>query len=146
MHGRFAHCAFDLFMAFVANEDDGLAFAVETYSFEVNFRHQRTGGVNDVEIFALRRLMHLRGNAVGTEDTNITVGNLVEAVNKDDAPLAQVLDYVLIVYNLVEYVDGFGEKIERPFNNINGSHHTRAKTARFRQHHSLYHYQNPLNC
>lgn len=98
--------------------------------FQVDFGHQRTGGINDAQ--APRRGFSADGggNAVGRENQRRTFGNVSEIICKHCAALTEALDNMFIVDNLMPHIDWRPENLQAFFHNINGPVHPGTKPAR----------------
>src|SRR4029077_2553345 len=74
--------------------------------------------------------MHSRGHAVGAEHGQRALGyGLVELVDEDRATLAQLLDDVLVVDDLLAYVDRRSVELERALDGLDGPVDTGAIAA-----------------
>jgi hypothetical protein len=143
-HGRFAHRAFDFFVAGMSYEHERMAFAREADCFEMNFGNERAGRVYHAQAFALRKVYDLRRHAVRAKDAHSAVGHIFELFDEDHVALAEIIDHVTVMDDLVKDVNRRREIIESAFNYVNGSHNARAKTARLSEHYfSNRHGDNP---
>ena len=104
------HGAFDFRMPGMADEHDVATFARVPRDFHVHLGHQRTGGVEHREAAPRGFVLHGRGHAMRGEDDRGAVGHLVELVDEHRAELAQALDHVHVVHDLVAHVDRRAEQ------------------------------------
>ena len=74
--------------------------------------------------------MHARGDAVGGEDDDRALGHLGLLLDEDRAALAQLLDDVLVVDDLLAHVDGRAVELERALDRLHGAVDARAVAAR----------------
>ena len=125
-----AHRALDLGMALVADHDELVAFARQLGDLDVHLVHQRAGGVEDAEA-ALRRVgAHRLRHAVGAEDQRRAGRHVVEVLDEDRALLAQVVDDVGVVHDLVAHVDRRAEALQRALDDLDRTVDAGAKAAR----------------
>ena len=129
----FAHSADDLFMTFVSNKDDGTAFSGEPDRLQVNFGDQRARGVNDGQAFRSGLRSDLRRHPVGAENGDGAVGDLVDFFDEDDALGDERIDDVLVVYDLLPYVDRARVQVQCQVHDFNGAVHTGAESPRPRE-------------
>ncbi len=130
---RFARGADDLLVVAMADQNNGAFFTRKLERFEVNFGHQRAGGVNHFQLARLARLGFLanrRRNAVGAENQHRAVRHFLDGLDKDGAAAAQLLHYIGIVDDFVMHVDGRAVSLQREFDDIDGAHYTRAESPR----------------
>jgi len=108
-----AHGALDLLVAGVADEQDGGVLLREPDRLPVHLGHERTGGVDRVEL-AVGGCLHDRGtHAVGAEDDVGSRGHLGDVVDEDRAALLELGDHVDVVHDLLADVDRLPEVVER---------------------------------
>ena len=62
--------------------------------------------------------MHAGRDAVGGEDDHLALGDLGLLVDEDRAPLAQLLDHVLVVHDLLADVHGGAVQLERALDGL----------------------------
>jgi hypothetical protein len=118
-------------VAAVADEDDRIALGGELQRLAVDLRHQRAGRVDRAQAAALRLLVDRRRDAVGTEDGDRALWDrVVELVDEDRPALAQLLDDVLVVHDLLAHVDGRAVEVERVLDGLHGTVDPRAVAAR----------------
>ena len=120
-------------MSGVADEDDRVSGAVMALSLDMNFGHQRAGGVEIKQLPPLRLLRHRFGNAVGGEDHARAVGRFVELLDEDGAELLQPLDHGAVVDDLVAHIDRRAVFFDRELDDADGAVDARAKSPRRRQ-------------
>src|SRR6185295_11566513 len=71
---------------------------------------------------------------MGAEHANRAVGDFFDAVDEDHIAFAEVLDEVPVMNDLVKDINWRRIKVERSFNNINGTHYAGTESARLGQH------------
>ena len=129
--GRLAHRALDLLVAVVADEDDRVALAGELHGLAVDLRHERAGRVDRLQAAALGLGVDGRRDAVGAEDGDRALGDrVVELLDEDRAAVAQLLDDVLVVHDLLAHVDGRAVELERALDRLHGAVDAGAVAAR----------------
>ena len=129
--GRLAHRALDLLVAGVADQDDRVVLGGELQRLAVDLGHQRARRVDRAQLPALGVGVHGRRDAVGGEDGDRALGDRVlELVDEDRAALAQGLDDVLVVHDLLAHVDRRAVQLERALDGLDGAVDARAVAAR----------------
>ena len=129
--GRLAHRALDLLVAGVADQDDRVVLGGELQRLAVDLGHQRARRVDRLQLPALGVRVHRRRDAVGGEDGDRALGDrVVELVDEDRAALAQGLDDVLVVHDLLAHVDRRAVQLERALDGLDGAVDARAVAAR----------------
>src|ERR1022692_482729 len=101
--------ALDFRMSRMPYEEHFARLASKPRDFHVDLGHQRTGGVEDVQLAALRFHLNHAGHAVCTEDHGGAVGHFLEFLDEHRADGAQSINYILVVYDFVAHVDGRAE-------------------------------------
>ena len=128
--GRLAHRALDLLVAVVADEHDRVAGGGEAARLDVHLRHERAGRVDRLQAPRPRVLVHARRHAVRGEDGDRALGDLGLAVDEDRAALAQLLDDVLVVDDLLAHVDRRPVALERALDRLDRAIDAGAVAAR----------------
>ena len=128
--GRLAHRALDLLVAVVADEDDRVARGGEAARLDMHLRDERAGRVDRLQPQRPGVLVHDRRHAVRGEDRDRPLGDLGLAVDEDRAALAQPLDDVLVVDDLLAHVDGRPVALERALDRLDRAIDARAVAAR----------------
>ena len=72
-------------------------------------------------------------HAVGREHGGRALGDLGLGLDEDRAPLAQLLDDVLVVHDLLAHVDGRAVQLERVLHRLHGAVDAGAVSARRRE-------------
>ncbi|CAB4347535.1 unannotated protein [freshwater metagenome] len=118
-------------MAIVANQDDRVTVLGELDRLAVNLGYQRAGRVDRLQ-FPFRRLGVDRwSDTVSREDRDRAFGDrIVQLVDKDRAGVAQLLDDVLVVDDLLTDVDRCAVGLERALDRLDGAIDSGAVTAR----------------
>ena len=131
MVGRLAHRALDLLVALVADQDDRVALGGELLRLHVDLRHERAGGVDRRAGRAPRRSRAPPGATPWAEKTTVSPsGTSVSSSTKIGAALAQLLDHVLVVDDLLAHVDGRPVQLERALDRLDRAVHAGAVAAR----------------
>ena len=120
-------------MTVVADEDDRVALRRELASLDVDLGDERARRIDRAQVAHGGVLVHRRGDAVGAEDDEGALGNLGLLLDEDRAALAQLLDDVLVVDDLLADVDGRAVDVERVLDRLHGAVDPGAVTARGRQ-------------
>ena len=89
----------------MTNQNNGALFAGKLQGFEVHLGHQRTGGVNDLQLAGLGFVADRRWNAVGAENQHRAMGNFLNGFHKNRAAPAQLLYDIRVMDNLMVHVD-----------------------------------------
>ena len=132
--GRLAHRALDLLVAGVADQDDRVALGGELQRLAVDLGHQRARRVDRPQLAALGVRVDRGRDAVGGEDGDRALGDrVVELVDEDRAALAQRLDDVLVVHDLLAHVDRRAVQLERALDGLDGAIDAGAVAARGRE-------------
>jgi hypothetical protein len=128
--GRLAHRALDLLVAGVADHHDRVALGRELLRLDVHLGDEWTGGVDRPQLALLRVRVNGRGDPVGREDDGLALRDLGLLVDEHGAPLAQLLDHVLVVDDLLAHVDGRAVDVERALDGLDGPVDAGAVAAR----------------
>ena len=119
-------------VAGVADQHDFALAAMMDLDLAMNFRHQRTGGVEGEQI-ALHRLgRHAARHAMRREDhRRVGAGrDFAQLLDEDRALGAQALDHVAVVHDFVADIDRGAVKREQPLHRFDGAHDAGAKAER----------------
>ena len=118
-------------MAIVADQNDRVALLGELDCFAVDLRHQRAGCVDRLQ-FAFRGLgVNRRRDAVRREDGDSAFRDrVVQLIDEDRASVAELLDDVLIVDDLLAHVNGRAVGFERALDRLDGAVNSGAVAAR----------------
>ena len=136
---RLADRSLDLLVARVADEDDRVALGRISPCLRVDLRHERTRGVDRLEVPLRRADPHGRRDAVGGEDDQRALRYLLLAVDEDGAALLEIAHDMRVVDDLLTHVDGRSILLERAFDRLDGSLDACAVAARRRQQYPLHH-------
>jgi hypothetical protein len=121
-------------VAVVADEHDRVAVGGELLGLDMDLRHERTGGVDRRQPALSRLHVDGRRHAVGGEDRRRTRRDApVDLVDEDRAAIAQLLDDVLVVDDLLAHVDRRAVQLERALDGLDRAIDAGAVAARRRK-------------
>ena len=92
--------------------------------------HQRAGRVHVDHVAPPRLGRHRLGHPMGGKDHRAVIGNVVQFLDKDRALVAQAVHDELVVDDLVADINGGAPFLQRQFDDLDGTVHARAKSAR----------------
>ena len=127
--GRLAQRALDFVVVAVANEHQRVALPGKFDGFKMDFRHQRAGGVNHLEITAFAAFPNRRRNSMSTVDHALAVGDVVNVVDEDCALFRQLIHNIAVMDDLAAHINGGAEGLKSNLYNVDGADHTGAKAA-----------------
>ena len=128
---RLAHRALDLLMAGVADEHDRVALAGELQRLAVDLGDERARRVDRLQPARQRVGVHGGRHAVGREDGHRALGDrVVELLDEHGAAVAELLDDVLVVHDLLAHVDRRAVQLERALDRLHGPVDAGAVAAR----------------
>src|SRR5579862_499506 len=90
--------------------------------------HQRTGGIDHLEVAPLAALTHGRRNAMGRIDDALAIGHVVNFMDKNRALFCQLVDNIAIMNDLAAHIDGRTESLQGNFDDVDGAHYPGTKT------------------
>src|SRR3954454_10466432 len=129
--GCLPHRPLDLLVAVVADEDDGVALGRELERLAMDLGHQRAGGVDRAQPAPVGLGVHRRRHAMGAEDGHRALRDrVVELLDEDRPALAQLLDDVLVVHDLLAHVHGSAVELEGMLDRLHRPADARAIAAR----------------
>ncbi len=129
--GDLAHRPLDLLVAGMADEHDRVAVGRELDGLAVDLGDERARRVDRAQPARPGLGMDRRRHAVGGEDRDRALGDLVaELVDEDRPALGQLLDHVLVVDDLLAHVDGRAVELERALDGLDGAIDAGAVAAR----------------
>ncbi len=137
MIGCFTRGAFDLFMAFVPDQQNLEVVAREAHCLAVDLRHERTRRIDRLEVAVSGRRHHCRRHTVSAEDHVRALGNLVDFLDEDGTLALEFRDDVDVVHDLLAHIDRRTEPLERLLHRDHRAVDTGAVAARRRQQHPL---------
>ena len=117
-------------MALVADQDDRVALGGELLGLHVHLRDERAGGVDRLQPARSAFACTARRDAVGGEDDRLALGHLGLLLHEDRAALAELLDHVLVVHDLLADVDRRAVQLERALDGLHGAVDAGAVAAR----------------
>jgi len=115
-------------MTGVSDEEDLARFPGIARNLHVHLRHQRTGGVEHVELALLGLHLHHTRHAVRAEDHGRPVRHFPQLLHEHGADRAQPIHDVLVVHDLVSDVDRRSEQIDGALDDVDGPVDTCAKS------------------
>jgi hypothetical protein len=108
-------------MAGMADHDDAVTFLVVTLGLEMDLGDQGTGCIDDLKLEQSGFVNLVFRDAMGAEDGNGSLGDFVQTLNKNRAFIAQLVDYEMVVNDLVKDIDGGTMDLQRQIDYIDGS-------------------------
>src|SRR5262249_22838455 len=116
--------------------DDAVVLASIPDDLEMDFRHQRTGRVNDSKIANSRFFSNFRRYAVCAEDGHRAVWNFVETIYEDCSLGSQLIDHKPVVNDLFANVHWPPQLLKCECHDVDGPNDACAKSAGTRQQNS----------
>src|SRR6185369_13994744 len=114
------HRADHLVVPLVADEDDRVPLARETYGLGVDLGDQRAGGIDGAKIAFGGMLPDDRGDTVSAIENGAASGDFGDVVDEDDAAGAEALDNRPVMNDLVINVERAAEECQRSFEALDG--------------------------
>src|SRR5690606_1625658 len=105
----------------VTDKDAFTPLAAVLGDFQMDLGHQWAGCVEYLEATPVSFHLHRLGHTMGTEDNNEAVRYLVQFIDKNRAPLAQVFHHELVVHHFVTHVDRRTENFQGAVDDLDGS-------------------------
>ena len=127
---RLPHRALDLLVPGVADEHDRVALGGELLRLDVHLGHERTGRVDRVQLRAARVGVDARRDAMRGEHDRRALGHLGLGLDEHRPAVAQLLDHVLVVDDLLAHVDRRAVALERALDRLHGTVDAGAVAAR----------------
>ena len=127
---RLAHCADDFRVAGMTDQDDLLASLRVALGLNMDFRDERTGGVDIDHVAALSLCRDGFRHAVGRKHDRAVFRALIEFLDEHRAQSLETLHNVRIVDDFVAYIDGRAPFAERLFDDLDRPVHARTEAAR----------------
>ena len=120
-------------MALVADHHDVEAVLAHLRDFHMHLGHQRARRVEHAQAARLGFRAHGLRHAVRAENHRTAVGHFVQVLDEDRAFLAQILDDVGVVHDLVAHVDRRAELLDGPLDDLDRAVDAGAEAARLRE-------------
>ena len=135
MHTTFtlAHRPFDLGMPVMPDHDNFTSLFAHLANFNMYFRNQRTGSVEDFQSACLCFNLDCFGYAMRRKYQMLPGRHIIKLFNKNCTLLAQIVHNISVMDYFMAHIDGCAELRQCPLDNFNCTIHTSAKTARLRQ-------------
>lgn len=112
--------ALDLFVAFVADEDDVVVVAGESFGLLVHLGDQRAGRVDGAQAALGSGLVHFGRDSVCREHHDGAFGHLVGLVDEDRTAFDQGVDHVPVVHDLLADINRGTVLVEGPLDCFHG--------------------------
>ena len=132
------HGADRLLVPGVPDVEDGVALSAPHLELVVNLRHEWAHGVDDDPAPGPGRLDDLGSRTVGTEHEGRPGGHVGHVVDEDDALLAEPLDHMPVVHDLVVAVDRRLEDPDHPGQGLDRLFDAGTEPPWLGQHHSIH--------
>ena len=113
----------------MADQDDFLTLFKLPFGLDVDFGHQRAGGVEEVQIALLSFGRNRFRHAMGGENDGPVIWAIVQLVDKDCAHALEPLHDPAIVDDLMPDINRCAIFFYSLFNYLNGAIHASAKAA-----------------
>ena len=117
-------------MTSMTNKQNGVALAPEVHCLVVDFRDERAGCVERVQLALLRLESDLRRNSVRTEDDPATGRHAREVVDEDRSLRFQLVYDVTVVDDLLADVDRSAVANERKLDDVDCARDASTETPR----------------
>ena len=118
-------------MAVVTDQNDRVAVLSKLDRLAVDLRNQRAGSVNRLQLALGRLGVNRRRDAVRREDGDSAFRDrVVQLIDEDRASVAELLDDVLIVDDLLAHLNGRAVGFERALDRLDGAVNSGAVAAR----------------
>src|SRR5699024_5078676 len=101
-----------------------------TNHLHVHLGHQWASGIEHFESAPLGLVLDRFGDAVGTENDNGVIGNLIEFLDKHGATLTQAIHHIAVMNHFMANIDGWPEHVQGTVDDFNGAVDARAETTR----------------
>jgi hypothetical protein len=101
----------------------------------VDLGDERTGGIEDRQAAHRGFLLDAPGDTVGAEDGDGVRRHFRQALDEDRALVLQAFDHVFVMDDLVAHINRRAILLERALDDLDGTHHARAKSAGLCQKH-----------
>ena len=113
----------------MAYHDDFHALLTQAFYLNMDFGHQRAGGIKYGQATHFGFLPHRLRYAMCAEYQDAAARHIGQIFDKHRALLAQVIYYKLVMHHFVTHIDRRTVQGERPLNNFNGAINTSTETA-----------------
>src|SRR5215831_16014698 len=99
------HRALNFWVAGMADQDDLTTLVGISLSFDVHFRDQRAGRIDNRQATLVGALLDRAGHPMRAEDGYCTGRNLVDLVDETSSLGAQPFDHMPVVHNFMTHID-----------------------------------------
>jgi hypothetical protein len=123
-------------MARVSDQDHNATLCDVTLALPMDLGNERTGGIQDAQSTRLCILLHEARDAMRAENGDRAGGYFREVLDETCTFCAQALDDMAVVNDFVPDVYGRAKLRERLLDDVDGSDHAGAETARLGEHHA----------
>ena len=113
----------------MSDKHDFPALVGVAFHLHVDFGHQRAGRVEHRNVSRRGFVLHALWHTVSGKHHGRAIGNIIQLVHENRPGLAQPIDNIAIVYDLVADIDRCPEQVERAFDDVDGAVDAGAKAA-----------------
>ena len=121
---------FNLRMAMMSDDNHIIAPAMIVLYHAVNARYQRTGGIDSAQAALPGLRFRLHRDTMSTENADFAPWYFREIGDEAGSPLLKLTDYMLIMHNLMQYINRHAMTLDGQINGFDGPDDPGAKTAR----------------
>ena len=114
----------------MADHDDLAPAVVHLGHFDVHLGHQRTGGVEYLQLARLRLAPDRLRHAVRAEHHRGALRYFRQILDEHGALGAQIVHYIFVVHDFVTDVDRRAVKLQRALDDLDGAVYAGAEAAR----------------
>ena len=123
--------AFNFRVAAMADQDHVKTFFGVGAAFLVDLAHQRTGGINNIEVPALGRCFDGCSHAMGAKNGCGARRDLIDLADENRTLGAQFVDHGAVMHDFVANIDRLAVKqSQRPLHDVDSAHDASTKPAR----------------
>ena len=121
----------------MSNQHQRIALLGEFDRLDMDLRHQRTGGVNNLQPALLGPVTDRRRNPMRGINNPGAFRDLIQLIDEDRALLRQISHNIAVMNDFLADVDRRAKGIQRNLDDVDGTHNTCAKAARLEKKNSL---------
>jgi hypothetical protein len=112
----------------MTNQHALFSSGAESSHFNMDFGHQGTGGIENLQASALGLVLYRPGDAVRTEDHDRIIWHLGQLIDEYRAACAQIIDHMTVMHDFVAHIDRATEDFQRSINDVDRPINTGTKT------------------